>query len=452
MQHLIKKYNLPVPRYTSYPTVPFWNQLPLNQDRWMQQVKDTFQRSNANNGISLYIHLPFCESLCTYCGCNKRITKNHQVEEPYIESLQLEWQTYLDVFGEPPQIRELHLGGGTPTFFNPRNLELLIENILAESRLHPDYSFGFEGNPNNTTEDHLKLLYGLGFRRLSLGVQDFDAKVQRAVNRIHSFQQVKNIMDMARAIGYQSINLDLIYGLPFQTDERMLRTLDLVGKLGPDRIAFYSYAHVPWKSPSQRGYSESDLPEEAQKRELFELGKSSFKNLGYVDIGMDHFALETDSICKAYRAQTLHRNFMGYTDSQTDLLIGLGVSAISDTKTAYAQNNKQVEGYLQQINDHGLAVYRGHFLSDQDQKVRDTILQLICNDQASNNPVIMEHMPLRGREALKTMQRDGLVEIGEESIKVTVPGKTFIRNICSTFDPYFWAQKGSNNQVFSKAI
>lgn len=158
MQHLIKKYNLPVPRYTSYPTVPFWNQLPLNQDRWMQQVKDTFQRSNANNGISLYIHLPFCESLCTYCGCNKRITKNHQVEEPYIESLQLEWQTYLDVFGEPPQIRELHLGGGTPTFFNPRNLELLIENILAESRLHSDYSFGFEGNPNNTTEDHLKLI------------------------------------------------------------------------------------------------------------------------------------------------------------------------------------------------------------------------------------------------------------------------------------------------------
>jgi len=192
--------------------------------------------------------------------------------------------------------------------------------------------------------------------------------------------------------------------------------------------------------------------EEAQKRELFELGKSSFKNLGYVDIGMDHFALETDSICKAYRAQNLHRNFMGYTDSQTDLLIGLGVSAISDTKTAYAQNNKQVEGYLQQINDHGLAVYRGHFLSDQDQKVRDTILQLICNDQASNDPVIMEHMPLRGREALKTMQCEGLVEIDHQLIKVTGPGKTFVRNICSTFDTYLWDQKGSSSQIFSKAI
>ena len=452
VKHLIKKYNVPVPRYTSYPTVPFWNQHTLDQNRWLQQVKDTFQQSNSDKGISLYIHLPFCESLCTYCGCNKRITKNHQVEEPYIAALQQEWQTYLDVFGEPPQIRELHLGGGTPTFFKPRNLELLINSLFAQSKVHPNYNFGFEGSPNNTTESHLRDLYRLGFRRLSLGVQDFDHKVQQAVNRIHDFQQVKGIVDMAKSVGYQSINLDLIYGLPFQTNQSMKKTLEQVGKLLPDRIAFYSYAHVPWKSPSQRGYSESDLPKEAQKRELFELGKSMLTDLGYVDIGMDHFALETDSICKAYRAQTLHRNFMGYTDSQTDLLIGLGVSAISDTKTAYAQNNKQVEGYLQQINDHGLAVYRGHFLSDQDQKVRDTILQLICNDQASNDPVIMEHMPLRGREALKTMQREGLVEIDHELIKVTGPGKTFVRNICSTFDTYLWDQKGSSSQIFSKAI
>lgn len=452
MESLIEKYNRPVPRYTSYPTVPFWDQQPMDKGRWLQEVKSTFQQTNADQGIGLYLHLPFCESLCTYCGCNKRITRNHQVENPYIESLLQEWQTYLDVFQEPPQIRELHLGGGTPTFFRPKNLELLIGQLLAETKLREDCDLGFEGHPNNTSKDHLRVLYDLGFRRLSLGVQDFDPKVQQAINRIQSFEQVRQVTDWARAIGYESVNFDLIYGLPFQTIQSMLRTIDQVGQLGPDRIAYYSYAHVPWKSPSQRGYSEKDLPEDQQKRQLYELGKSKLADLGYVDIGMDHFASTTDPLCQAYHNRKLHRNFMGYTVSQTKLLIGLGVSAISETPAAYAQNDKQVESYQQKINARGLAVFRGHFLSKIDQRTRSVILKLICNGRAPWDPLVMDNMHPDSLESLKTMQKEQLVELGSGMIKVTELGRVFIRNICSTFDAYLEGNQQNGQQLFSKAI
>ena len=424
----------------------------MDNERWGQEVKNTFNQSNQKKGISLYIHLPFCERLCTYCGCNKRITKNHRVEEPYMDSLVHEWKQYLALFGEKPKIRELHLGGGTPTFFQPNNLERLIRQLFRDSELHAKHDFGFEGSPNNTTTDHLKSLYDLGFRRLSLGVQDFDQRVQKAVNRIHSYDKVKLVIEAAREIGYDSINLDLIYGLPFQTNQSIKRTLNLVGRLAPDRIAFYSYAHVPWKSPSQRGYAESDLPADEKKHQLFREGENILNDLGYVNIGMDHFALETDSISKAYRKGTLHRNFMGYTVSQTDLLIGLGVSAISDTKTAYAQNEKQVESYQRLIADETLAVYRGHFLADSDQHVRNTILQLICTNRAGVEAQYIDKMPEPSKVLLKTLQDDGLVELTGSEIKVTPKGKPFIRNICSVFDAHLWKQDGAGSPLFSKAI
>ena len=265
MTDLVQKYNVPVPRYTSYPTVPFWKENAIDSRRWFQQVRQAFKETNKTHGISLYLHLPFCESLCTYCGCNKRITKNHQVEEPYIKSILLEWQKYLEHFGSRPLIREIHLGGGTPTFFDSSNLATLVEGILDKSDIHPQHNFGFEGSPNNTTKKHLEALYQLGFKRVSLGVQDFEPKVQQSVNRINSFDQVSQVVNWSRNIGFDSVNLDLIYGLPFQTQESMSNTLDLTGRLHPDRIALYSYAHVPWKSPSQRGYSESDLTQRLRK-------------------------------------------------------------------------------------------------------------------------------------------------------------------------------------------
>jgi oxygen-independent coproporphyrinogen-3 oxidase len=418
----------------------------------MRQVKDTFQQSNASKGISIYLHLPFCERLCTYCGCIKRITKNHQVELPYINSLLQEWQTYLGHFQRPPIIRELHLGGGTPTFFQPNNLRKLIEGLMTASVLHRDYDFGFEGSPENTTLEHLVTLYSLGFRRLSLGVQDFDPKVQKAVNRIQDFQQVRQVINDARDIGYSSINLDLIYGLPFQTAERMNRTLEAVGRLRPDRIAFYSYAHVPWKSPSQRGYSENDLPKGAQKRQLYEMGKKSFIDQGYVEIGMDHFALKTDAIARAHENLTLHRNFMGYTVSNTDLLIGLGTSAISDAKTAYAQNEKTVEKYQKSISDQGLALFRGHFLNSEDQLIRDTILELICNEKVILPQQLFDNLKPDQLDMLQTMQQEGLIEEKGLLLRVTASGKPFIRNICSVFDQYLSEKVSQGEQIFSKSI
>lgn len=237
MEELIKKYNVPVPRYTSYPTVPFWDKKEPKHEQWLNTVKRTFDETNQSEGISIYIHLPFCESLCTYCGCNTRITKNHKVEEEYIEALLAEWKIYLSTFNEKPIIRELHIGGGTPTFFSPKNLALFIEQLLKHTVIHSHHEFGFEGHPNNTTKKHLQALYNLGFRRVSYGIQDLDVKVQQTINRIQPFENVKRATDDAREVGYESVNFDLIYGLPYQTKETVTNTISRISELRPDRIA-----------------------------------------------------------------------------------------------------------------------------------------------------------------------------------------------------------------------
>ncbi len=315
--HLIKKYNVAGPRYTSYPTVPYWNDKPITVKEWSKSVKKTFDETNVHDGISLYIHLPFCESLCTYCGCNTRITINHAVEKKYIAAVLKEWDMYLAMFVDKPRIKEIHLGGGTPTFFSPENLKVLIDGIMDKSVACKDAEFSFEAHPNNTTEEHLKMLYSLGFRRLSLGIQDFDPKVQTIVNRIQPFEIVDKVVKQARKIGYTSINFDLVYGLPLQTRKSVIDTINKVNVLRPDRIAFYSYAHVPWVKPGQRLFTEKDLPQDDEKRALYEIGKEKFSEMGYAEIGMDHFALNSDTLYKAANEGKLHRNFMGYTHSYT---------------------------------------------------------------------------------------------------------------------------------------
>ena len=318
-EKLISKYNVPAPRYTSYPSYPFWDQDSPDQNRWLTALRTKFPETNRETGISLYVHLPFCESLCTYCGCNTRITKNHEVEPKYLDSVLREREIYLDAFPDRPIIRELHLGGGTPTFFRPAHLEYLVDALLIKCERHSDFEFGFECHPNNTTPEHLRTLSELGFTRISIGVQDFDPKVQKAINRGQSFERVKQVTDQARELGYKSINFDLIYGLPFQTPQSIQYTFDRVSQLKPDRIAFYSYAHVPWKRPGQRGYSENDLPQGKAKRNLYEQGRDLILGGGYQEIGMDHFALPGDDLYKAWKHKTLHRNFMGYTPVRTDL-------------------------------------------------------------------------------------------------------------------------------------
>ena len=350
---LIQKYNIPGPRYTSYPTVPYWKG--IQYDRWINTVRKAFTESNQAEGISIYIHLPFCESLCTFCACHKRITRQHSVEEPYIETLLQEWDLYCELFPEAPRIKEVHLGGGTPTFFHPDNLEKLMQGIMAKGTIDADFEFSFEAHPNNTTKEHLQTLYNLGFRRTSFGVQDYDPKVQKTINRIQPFERVEQVTNWARAIGYHSVGQDLIFGLPHQTPDSITNTIQLTQQLRPDRIAFYSYAHVPWiKNVGQRGYSENDLPSAAEKRVLYEIGKELLFELNYEEIGMDHFALKTDSLYQSVHQKTLHRNFMGYTANKTKLMVGLGMSSISDSWYGFAQNIKSVEEYTQTVK-------AGHF-------------------------------------------------------------------------------------------
>ena len=352
---LLQKYNVAVPRYTSYPATPYWKEK-IDKPEWKKVFTERFSRNN-KDGISLYIHLPFCESLCTYCGCNKKITTNHDVELTYVQAIIKEWNLYKTLMYEKPVVRELHLGGGTPTFFSPANLEKLLHGILDESIIHPKHEFSFEGHPNNTTKEHLQILYNTGFRRVSYGVQDHDSHVQRIINRIQPFEKiVRRVTEDARSIGYQSVNFDLIYGLPCQTMRGIERTILQSISLYPDRIAFYSYAHVPWKSKAQRLFDENDLPGAELKMQLYQLGKQLFIDHGYSDIGMDHFAIPDDDLYKAWEQGYLHRNFMGYTTQRTNLLLGLGVSSISDTGMCFAQNQKTLRNYYEDITSNDLAV------------------------------------------------------------------------------------------------
>lgn len=447
---LITRYDVPVPRYTSYPTVPFWeNNLTL--ENWRKEVLKAHDLGG-KDGISLYIHLPFCERLCTYCGCNKRVTINHGVEIPYLQSIIHEWKQYRALLGKEIILRELHLGGGTPTFFSAENLKLLLETLLEDVKLHPDYEFGVEIHPTVTNTTQLQTLYDLGFKRLSVGVQDFDAEVQYIINREQTFEQTLKTITTARAIGYDSINVDLIYGLPRQTKASVQDTIEKIEILKPERIAFYSYAHVPWKSKAQRRYTEADLPQGAEKRALYELGLEALLKAGYQEIGMDHFALPHDELYQASVNGTLHRNFMGYTPRKTALLIGLGASSISDTGTAFAQNIKEVEAYQAQIATDNLAVEHGHLLNHEDVILRKHILDLLCQGTTSWDldknclPTLHE-----GMQRLKGLEADGLVSLTPNSIHITRVGKKFIRNIASQIDARLW-RKAIEKPTFSQAV
>lgn len=451
--NLVKKYNIPGPRYTSYPTVPYWDESGIQIEKWTSDVVGAFQRTNQTEGISLYIHLPYCESLCTFCGCRKHITKNHEVEEPYITTVLKEWDLYCDLFSERPRIQDIHLGGGTPTFFSMKNLERLISGILKRAEKTETFEFSFEGHPNNTTKEHLKGLFDLGFRRNSFGVQDYDPKVQKAIHRIQPFENVKRVTEWSREVGYTSVGHDIIFGLPLQTKASIIDTIEKTKMLAPDRIAYYSYAHVPWiKGTGQRGYSEDDLPKNEEKRALYEYGKQAFLDLGYVEIGMDHFALKTDSLYLAMEQKTLHRNFMGYTAGKTELMIGLGMSSIGDAWTSFAQNLKTVKKYTKKVENNEFPLLRGHALNEEDLVLRKHILDIMCHFETSFEdpdrrfPELSDSL-LR----LSELEKDGLVKIFENGLIVPEEGRAYIRNICMAFDLRLIRNK-PQTRVFSSTI
>ena len=452
MSSLINKYNIPGPRYTSYPTVPYWDESTFSPEKWKQSVIRSFHESNSKEGISIYIHLPFCEALCTFCACHKRITKQHSVEIPYLESVLKEWFLYLELFDEKPVLKELHLGGGTPTFFSPENLKTLLEGIFATVEIAEHPEFSFEGHPNNTSKEHLQTLFDLQFTRVSFGVQDYDPKVQKAINRIQPFENVKNVTDWAREIGYKSISHDLVFGLPHQSWEAMEYTIRKTLELKPDRLAFYSYAHVPWvKGVGQRGFDENDLPSGEEKRRLYVDGKKLLEDLGYIEVGMDHFSLEHDDLYQSLIQKKLHRNFMGYTSSNTQLMVGLGMSSISDSWYAFAQNVKTVEEYQKMVNDGEIPVVKGHILNEEDLLVRRHILNLMCQLETTFD--VQNSFPELDNafEMLQEMENDELVEIDGHQIKITEKGRAFTRNVAMVFDLRMMRNK-PETRIFSMTI
>lgn len=450
---LVEKYNVPGPRYTSYPTVPYWDENSFSPEIWRNSFIKSFSTSNLSEGISLYIHLPFCESLCTFCGCFKRITKRHEVEHPYIRAVLKEWKLYVDLFPGRPIIKELHLGGGTPTFFSPENLEELITGIFEHADKSKDHEFSFEGHPNNTSRVHLQKLYDLGFRRVSFGVQDYSVKVQKAINRIQPLNNVAKVTLLAKEIGYTSISHDIIYGLPFQSIEDVVDTIEKTNSLSPHRIAFYSYAHTPWiKGNGQRGFKDQDVPKDNEKRLLYEIGKQILTKKGYHEIGMDHFAYKSDSIFKALNKGQLHRNFMGYTSSKTQLMIGLGVSSISDSWYSFAQNEKSIEDYYARLEMNEIPVFKGHHLTPEDLIIRQHILNLMCQFKTSwdETNLYFNELP-EILIQLQEMEEEGLVILENNSIAVTEKGRPFIRNICMVFDLRLKRSK-PQNQLFSLTV
>ncbi|HYM92903.1 MAG TPA: oxygen-independent coproporphyrinogen III oxidase, partial [Chitinophagaceae bacterium] len=364
-----------------------------------------------------------------------------------------EWNICKKLMNETPIIRELHLGGGTPTFFSPRNLTRLIDTIFERSLIHPRHEFSIEGHPNNTTKKHLEVLYNLGFRRISYGVQDNDPEVQHIINRIQPLENVIQATNDARTVGFKSVNFDLIYGLPKQTLESIEKTFRQIIELRPDRIAFYSYAHVPWTSRGQRLFDENDLPSAEQKLALYLKGKELLIEAGYTDIGMDHFALSKDDLYKAWLDGSLHRNFMGYTTQKTSMLLGLGVSSISDAGTAFVQNKKNLHEYYEQIGKGELALTRGYFLNEEDIAFRKYILDISCRNTTVFNPSHLPPLKEFTFPELEKLEKDNLINWNEKELTVTSTGRHFIRNICRAFDLHLLRnQQGEKKVLFSKAI
>jgi len=432
---LIAKYNIPGPRYTSYPTVPYWNVQQWDIRKWCQLLAISQQEEPAKH-LALYIHLPYCDSLCTFCGCHKHITTNHAVESRYIDAVLREWKLLSASLDKNSTIHELHLGGGTPTFFAPKELKRLIEGIKSVFPFTAAAALSFEAHPISTTRKHLEVLHDHGFRRVSFGIQDYDPVVQKAIHRIQSFELVQSCHQEAKAIGFNAISHDLVYGLPRQTLSGFQQTIRCTLQLKPERISLYSYAHVPWiKGTGQRGYSESDLPNPDLKRALYEVSKQMLVTHGYVEIGMDHFALPADDLAKAVVEKNLHRNFMGYTTNSSGLLIGLGMSAISESKFGFAQNEKSTARYLEMIESGQLPITRGHEMSALDIEIRQHILNLMCRFETEiPQTTLLNRLELELQ--LSELISDGLVEWKKDLIRVLPKGIPFVRNCCMAFDAY----------------
>lgn len=442
--NLVNKYNKAVPRYTSYPPVPFWNGK-HDHDEWISHIKSSYDPSV---GLDLYIHVPFCERLCYYCGCNRTITKNHDVEVSFCHLILKEWKLYVEKLGFTPVVNSLHFGGGTPNFLSKQNLTLILEEILVNKS--KDFKGSIEIDPRTIKEEHYEVFKNFDISRVSLGIQDFDVNVQTAINRFQSFELVQRVVNDLRSSGVASINFDLIYGLPRQTIETVGSTFDQVRLLKPDLIAFYSYAHLPERLKNQKLIKSEDLPDAELKRQLYLTGKRKLEEDGYVEIGMDHFARPGSYLYKAMVEKSIHRNFMGYVDKKSSVLVGLGPTAISDSSLSFVQNNKNLEEYTKSIQNNEFSFTTGHVQSMEDTNVQNLIQNLMCNRE-----ILIKDLEkiLDYESVLKDLEEfkfDGILEFVPEKIIINSDAMGFVRNVAHVFDFHFKNQV--QNTKFSQSI
>jgi oxygen-independent coproporphyrinogen-3 oxidase len=451
---LLHKYNVPGPRYTSYPPAPSWSDAigPADYERFLEE-------SNAAPGpapLSLYFHLPFCEKLCYFCGCTVVITgKNHATEDPYLAVIEREIRWLSKRVAPERPVVQLHLGGGTPTYFSPAHLERLIGTIRESFRFGENAEVGVEIDPRVTTPRHLEILWNGGFNRLSMGVQDFDPTVQKAINRIQPEPATRALVEAARTLGFSSVNMDLIYGLPYQTPASFRRTIDQILSISPDRLAVYSYANVPWMKKHQR-VLEPHLPTEREKFEIFRTALERFTESGYEYIGMDHFARPDDELSRARIDRTLWRNFQGYTTKEGTDLLGIGMSAIGSVGPAYVQNERDLNAYSRALEAGGAATMRGFRLTDDDRLRSRTIQNLLCHGVIVKREIEAEFGILFDEtfgdaiETLSGCREDGLVELSAGEIRATPLGRIFLRNLAMPFDAYL--PKEGQKPMFSRTL
>jgi oxygen-independent coproporphyrinogen-3 oxidase len=449
----LEKYNRPGPRYTSYPTAPVWKD-DFGPDDFEKYCARAEQRATP---VSLYMHLPFCESLCLFCACTVSIQKDKRVAIPYLETLKREIDHVGRHVSKNRPVIQFHWGGGTPTYLSPAQMEDLFGHARERFSFAPDAEVGIEVDPRVTSRQHLETLRRLGFNRLSMGIQDFDPKVQEAIHRVQPYEMTRDLIAAAREFGFESINVDLIYGLPHQTASSFHSTIDHTLTLEPDRVAMFSYAHVPWLK-KQQGSFEEYLPEGMEKFRIFRAGLEQFLGAGYLYIGMDHFAKPGDELAVAQLNRTLHRNFQGYTTKAGADLYGMGVSAISSLGEAYAQNCREVPTYQAAIAERGIATMRGYRLTPDDQIRRAVIGRLLCHTVIPKSEVEREFSISFDDyfapevQLLEEFRAEGLVALAPGEIRVTSLGRIFIRNVAMTFDRYLHEQQMNQRPLFSKTL
>jgi oxygen-independent coproporphyrinogen III oxidase len=452
-EEFVNRYNRPGPRYTSYPTAPVWTDS-FGPNDFESAIALADQKRSP---VSLYMHLPFCESLCLFCACNVIIRKDKSGAPPYIEILKKETAHMARGVSRDRQVTQFHWGGGTPTYLSPEQIEDLFGYTREHFTFAPDAEIGIEVDPRVTTPGHLETVRRMGFNRLSMGIQDFKEEVQKAIHRIQPYEQTRDLIQAARELGFDSINVDLIYGLPYQTADSFAHTVEQIVGLSPDRIAMFSYAHVPWLK-KQQGSFVAHLPEGMQKFEIFRSGLLKFLEAGYLYIGMDHFAKQNDELAVSQRNRTLHRNFQGYTTKAGADLYGMGITAISGIQETYAQNYRDLPSWEKAVTERGIATMRGYRLSPEDVIRREVISRLLCHtvivkDEISRRfNINFDEYFAPELARLKLPEADGLVVMNEKEIRTAWLGRIFIRNLAMVFDPYLEKQQLDSKPLFSKTL